>query len=1134
MKRIFLILACIVFYGGLFQPDLDAQAVYGSIYGVVTDTSGAAVVGADVVVRDTTKGTSSTVQTNQSGAYTAQHLIPDTYDVTVEAKGYKTFESQGIQVNADTSAEVNGQLAAGGSDQTVIVNGGTPVLKTDRADVATVLSQEQTENLPNLSRNLTSFELLIPGAQQLGWSHASDENPQGSQQIQINGQLPFATGYLLDGAENQDPNLGIIVINPPLDSVAETKVTTQNFDAEFGKAIAGIVAVQTKSGSNELHGSTFEYRHSDAQLARDPFTQFAPDPVSGKYIPPVLYNQFGGSLGGPIVKNHVFFFGDYQGVRQKTGASFFQSVPTALARSTCEGAGPCNLSEYLQGGQGQVYDPNTGDATGTGRVPFTGNLVPKDRLSPAALNLIKLIPAPNLAGITNNYVASGSGNFSTNAADGRVDAQVTDVLHMFGRYSYFGSQEIGPTALGAAGGSGFGIGGYGGESFGRNQSAIIGGDYAVTPSLLTDFRLGFFRLRVLTQKYDNSDFASSIGIPGLNNNSFSAGAPAFFIDGQSSLGSGLNVNRCNCDLIQKENQFQIVNNWTKILGNHSVRFGGDLRYLQQYRVEGAPNQAGELTFAASATSNPSNTIPGGLGLGTLLLGQTTFFQRYIQNIGNAEDREKEVFSFVQDTWRANNKLTLTYGLRWEIYFPQTVNGAGKGSLLDLNTGDLLIAGYGGIGTNMNVNTSFKTFSPRVGIAYQVSKDTVVRLGYGRSYDMGTFGSIFGEGPTENLPVVANQALTAAASIDSVFKLDAGPPTYAIPAIPASGRIPLPNGTSAHVRPFNMTIPTVDAWNASLQQQLGHATALELAYVGNKGTHNMFDGGGTFNPNQPTIAGFTPGSNTNLRRPYYAKFGWTQDLTYQLGENSGGYEALQVKLEHRYTDGLQLLANYSWSKADVYQADYFDIDPRVNYGPSSYNRANTFNLSGLYDLPFGHKKLLLRDSPGWLNQIVGGFTLNGNLTASSGYPFTYSYSECSNDRDTGPCRPDKTGDADLGSRSFDPISHSVTFFNPVAPLTYNGAQSGVFRRPELAQFGNVGNNSAFGPGEVNLDLALNKSFSFLERYSLQLRAEAYNSLNHPNYATPNGCVDCSLDANPGKITDVELPMRQLQFSGRITF
>ncbi len=1126
-----------------------AQAVYGSIYGTVTDATGAAVPGAKIVVTDTNKGTSSTITSNESGEYSAKNLIPDVYSVRVEAAGFKAYESRGLQVSADVAAQVNAAMAIGGATEEIVVTGETPVLKTDRADISVVLSSQQTENLPNLGRNLTSFELLIPGSQQMGWSHASDENPQGSQQIIINGQLPFSTDYLLDGAENEDPNLGIIVINPNLDSIQETKITTQNFDAEFGKSIAGVVSVQTKSGSNQIHGSAFEYRHSDAQLARDPFTQYAPDSLTGRYIPPTVYNQFGGTLGGPIRKNKLFFFGDYQGVRQKTGASFYQTVPTALVHTSCTTTAFCDLSQYIQlqsgapVGQGQIYDPTT-SATGN-RTPFAGNLIPKARVSPAALNLLALLPLPNVPAtgnqiINNNYVASGSGGFNTNSADLRIDGQVSDKFHAFGRYSYFGSTEDGPTALGAAGGNGFGIGGYGGHSLGRNQSAIGGGDYQLTSKLSTDFRLGFFRLRVNTKKYDDTAFATRVGIPGLNVSPTSQGAPAFAVDGLSSFGSGLNVNRCNCDLTQIENQFQIVDNWTKQVGNHSIRFGGDLRYLQQYRIEGAPNQAGELTFAAAATSNPGASaaggtgIPGGQGLATLLLGESTFFQRFVQLQGNAEDRERQLFFFGQDTWRATDKLTLNYGIRYELYPPEYVNGVGKGSNLDFTTGNLLVAGVAGISKAMNVKTTYGTVAPRFGLVYQAHPNTVVRMGYGRSYDIGTFGSIFGEGPTENLPVVANQQLTSPSNVSYAFNIDAGPTAPAPVVIPASGMIPLPNGVSAHARPTTMTLPTVDAWNAAVQQQFGHATSMEIAYVGNKGSHNLYDGGGAYNPNQPTIQGFTPGSNTNLRRPYFAKYGWTQDITYFKGNNSGTYEALQTKVEHRYSNGFTLLANYTWSKSLVYQSDYFNIDPRVNYGPSSYNRQNTFNMSGVYELPFGHGKMFATHANGLLNGVIGGYTLNGDMTASSGYTFTYSYNECGNDRDTGPCRPDKISSPDLGKRKFDPNDHSVVFFTPVAALKTNGAVSGAFGRPQLAHFGNIGNNTGFGPGELLVDLALNKSFKLYDRLNVQFRAEAYNAFNHPNLGNPNSCVDCDASQRPGKITDINGTMRQLQFSGRFQF
>jgi hypothetical protein len=580
------------------------------------------------------------------------------------------------------------------------------------------------------------------------------------------------------------------------------------------------------------------------------------------------------------------------------------------------------------------------------------------------------------------------------------------------------------------------------------------------------------------------------------------------------------------------------------MGNHTIKFGADLRYLQQYRVEGSPNQTGEITFNATATGNPAPTAGnavGGLGLGTFLLGEVTSFQRYVQAVANAEDREKQTFFYAQDTWRASNKLTLNYGLRYEIYFPATVNGKGKGSLLDLNTGNLMVAGYGNIGTNFNIGPSLTTFAPRLGIAYQASPKTVVRVGYGRSYDIGMWGYVFGEGPTENLPVVANQNLTSSSSYTYNFDLASGPPAAQIPQVPSSGLLPLPNGISVRTRPFKMVIPTIDAWNLTVQQQLTPTMSFSLAYVGSKGTHNLFDGGGSWNPNQPTVVGYAKGLDQNARRPYYNRFGWTQDLTYFYGVNNNTYNALQASFNKTFSKGLQFISNYTWSKAMGYQADYFDIDPRVNYGPSDLNRGQVFNMSGIYELPVGRNKQFASSVPGWVNQIIGGYTLNGDLTWTGGLPFTLGYAECSREIDVGPCRPNKIGGGEsMSAGSFDAADHSVTYFNPVQPFTGPGNVSGQYAEPLPEHFGNIGNDSSTGPGFFNTDLAVNKDFNIYESVKLQLRAEAYNAFNHVNYGNPNSCIDCVESGNPGKIKDILYSgpfgstMRQLQFSARINF
>ena len=463
------------------QP-ANAQAVYGSVYGTVTDSTGAVVPGAKITVTDVSKGTAVTTQTNGSGEYRVDHLIPDTYSVEAEAPNFQSSSTPNVIVYADTAPKVDLTLNVGSTGTTVQVTIAAPVLQTDRADVSTILNPRAVEQLPNLNRNFTSFELLTPGTTYIGWSVGQDTNPQQSEQIEVNGQLPFATGYELDGTENQDPIQGVEVINPNLDAVSEMKVTSQNYDAEFGNAVAGLVTAQTKSGANEFHGSAFEYRRSDWTQARDPFTQFGPNA-----IPSFLHNQFGGSVGGPIMKDKVFFFGDYQGLRERTGTTILTTVPTALAKSTCTSGGTCDLSDYLNPSLGggviyQAYDPETNINGPTGRTAFANNQIPFGRLSTPAVNLMKDMPAPNFGNgsIFDNYTGSGSGGFNTDQFDVRIDDQIKPTFHTFGRYTRFNSSLNGAPVFGAAGGPGFGLNNFAGADSVVDQNVAAGGDYALT------------------------------------------------------------------------------------------------------------------------------------------------------------------------------------------------------------------------------------------------------------------------------------------------------------------------------------------------------------------------------------------------------------------------------------------------------------------------------------------------------------------------------------------------------------------------------------------------------------------------------------------------------------------------------
>src|SRR3984885_7311704 len=384
---------------GLWTPIASGQAVFGSILGTATDPSGAGVANAKIKVTSQTRSTVTETTSNESGNYAVTHLIPDVYTVHFEAQGFKSLEFKDITVSADTGTDINGQFEIGSATEQVEVTAEAPQLKTDRADVAVEFNAKYVEDLPVLNRNFTNFELMTPGTQKLGWSHAATENPQGGGQIFVNGQHFSGTGFELDGTDNQDPILGIIVINPNLDAVTEAKMTAADFDAEFGKAIAGLFTVQTKSGSNDVHGSGFWFRRTDATEAKNPFTQWDAEPgVAASPIPSSRWQQFGGSVGGPVIKNKLFFFADFQGTRQSSGITNLISVPTATVLSSCNPAtnatsstpGFCDLSEYLGatvgGSGGEVYAPatglQTGPTAGTGRALFAGNLIPLSRISP--------------------------------------------------------------------------------------------------------------------------------------------------------------------------------------------------------------------------------------------------------------------------------------------------------------------------------------------------------------------------------------------------------------------------------------------------------------------------------------------------------------------------------------------------------------------------------------------------------------------------------------------------------------------------------------------------------------------------------------------------------------------------------
>src|SRR5262245_41119236 len=851
------ILFLAILLSSLAPPAVYAQAVYGSIGGVITDSQGAVMPGVTVTVTSVERKTPDVVITNQSGVYIKDRLVPGKYEVKAELPGFKGAVFSDVNVSVDTQTQLNMKMDIGEVSENVTVAGFSPVLKTDRADVATTFDTNQINDLPVLDRNFTKFILLTPGTQQLQWQHAASENPQGSTQTMVNGQHFSGTGYQLDGTENRDPILGIIVINPNFDAIQETKITSQNYDAEFGQATAGVVSVQTRSGTNALHGTAFAFHLDDRFQERNPFSQSQPDPITGKFIPDTNRNQFGGSLGGPVQKDKVFFFGDYQGLRSKVGGSRLLTVPTAEARNG-------DLRAYGV----NIFDPRSG-ATPALRTQFPNNVIPTARLSPQALNILKLIPMPNRTGDSNgtlnNYVASGSETFDNDTFDVRLDDRINSRMNVFGRYSFARFNRNGPTAFGQGGGQE--LVSLGGVSQVKNQGLALGLDRTIGSKMTADVRFGWFKYKVNVLPFDfGTTPAADAGIPGLNlDQTFTSGLFAGFIGNDQDsrhiyFGSGLGVNRCNCPLDEDEKQWQIVGNVTRLMGNHTVKFGADVRRANNLRVPSDTHRSGELTFNTERTIGPNG---GGLPLASFLLGDVYKIARYISPTTDASEQQWRSAYYGQDTWRATSKMTLYYGLRLDIINPQSVNAAGNGGFLlgtvtdqqvDIPSPNIRVAGVGGIGLNGDVKNTLN-WAPRVGVTYQLNEKTVLRSGYGRSYDLGVFGSVFGHTVTQNLPVLSAQNLTAPNTFDALFNLRDGPPAPVFPAVPTNGLLPLPNGIFGRILPDEMHTPAVDAYNVTAQRELTSDISVEVAYVGNYGSRVFVGDGPDANPNQPTLAGF---------------------------------------------------------------------------------------------------------------------------------------------------------------------------------------------------------------------------------------------------------------------------------------
>ncbi len=1107
-----------------------AQQVFGSIFGTVTDPGGAAVAGAKVTISDLNKGTKFEILSDSAGNYNKGQLVPDTYTVTIEAPGFSKVLSSKLEVRVDEAARFDATMKVGDVTVEVEVTAAAPLLQSDRADVAQTFTSQEINELPNIGRNLQSMELLQPGTAKLGWQHASDENPQGSVQMIISGQLFSAMGYELDGTTNQDPILGIIVINPTFDSISESKQALQNFDAEFSYVGGGTTSYSTKSGTNAFHGDAFEY----LQLNTPGFTTFAANPFVPGPSAPYRQNQFGGSIGGRIIKDKLFFFGDAQLNRQSLGSGLLLSVPDAANRTG-------NFSDYLAYNKVyQIYDPTTGNpATGVGRTPYPNNTIPTSQLSPQALAIMAYWPSPNtqqIAGapFVNNYAVNGAVAVTGNDWDTREDYYLNQKNVIFGRYSSQQYTQVAPGAFGfAAGGPNFGN--YAGSSASHQQSIALGWTTTISPTMVNEFRFGWMRYHVFDVPNGyGTDPATAAGIPGLNlDKTYTSGMPYFDVSAPNNdykLGYALGVNQCNCPLTQTETQYQFVDNFSKTVGKHTFKFGADLRYAQNLRVPSDSHRAGELTFNGGLTgvvpvAGQSQTT--GIGLATFLLGDVTNFQRYVSTSTNAMEHQPRLFFYGQDTWRPTAKITVNYGLRWEMVFPESVNGPGNGATLNLNNGLMYVFGEGGVSSHGIQNMNWKNFAPRLGVAYQLDTKTVIRSGFGVGYDLGVFGSNFGHNVTQNPPTLSNQSIQPANGFSDVFTLSQGPATLAPVTVSSSGTFPLPPGINPKFRPAEITLPTTYQYNITIQRQLTAKIAATAGYVGNQNRHGFIGTGQSINPNE---AVFVPGvSNTNLDRPYYNKFGWTNDLSYYCNCSNEDYNSFQATVKVNALQGWTLQGSYTYQRqwGDGWRYDsnyYFNYDRAAGQGYTSQLPRQQYTFAQIYAIPFGRGLKYGSSINKAADYAVGGWMVSGIMTYYSGFPWQPTLENYGSgiQPNQGPNnRPNiGTGSVYAGAKG-----NRAQWFV--------GGVGGAFLFPASNTFGNYPIDVLFGPQFIQQDLSLSKNFRLTEKVGFVLRTDARNAFNHTNMGTPNSDVQ---SPSAGQITGLAggANMRSLQFSGTVRF
>ncbi|MBL8226946.1 MAG: TonB-dependent receptor [Bryobacterales bacterium] len=1072
-----------------------SQAVNGTLVGTVSDSSGALVANAKVTLVATQTGISQTAQTNQSGNYSFPNLQPGLYRVEVEITGFRKAIRDQIDVLVNSTARADLTLQPGQINESITVAAEAAVLQTDRSDTGRKIETKTLADMPlAYNRNFQNLVNLVPGATRSFRPHSEFFNVQDSLSTRVNGQSRLSNNVQLEGVDNNHRTGLLTAMIPSIEALQTVDVTTSNYEAELGRAGGAVMNVNFKSGTNDLHGSVYHFNRVSRLAAR---------PFFANSKPVTTVNNFGFTLGGPIVKNKIFYFANYQGIRDRRGDFHQATIPMMAFRQ-----GNLNWSRGTD-----IYDPATGSADGTNRTPFANRTIPTSRISPIARRILELIPAPVNSAELQNFQTSTVRQKDTNGGDIKVDWQLTDKDRVSIRYSRQDSEIFDPPIYGVRGG---GIRDFAGTGIQRATNGAINYTRVWSPSLVTEVRTGIMYYRNDAQNADiNLKTSEELGIPGVNVSDFTGGISNIQINGFSNPVVGYSA---SLPWERGETNLNFIVNNTKIIGNHTIKFGVDYRRNRDELLQNQTfNPRGRFNFREGTTILAVRNAAGQLATGSPQSFANSFAS-FLLDAPNELGRDLPLifptflqnpfFSYVQDKWQVSQKLTVDIGVRHELWPPPLPRVRGGFSNFIPFTNSLEVAGVGNIPMNLGRKTYWTSFAPRFGMAYRFNEKTVFRGGYGISWV-----PLADNGYAFNFPVRENNSFQAASAFVTAGSMREGFPAFRPFPVPSSGIInPAPASVFNYIRP-DVREAYVQSWNIAVQRQLPRSLVFEVAYVGNKGTG--ITGVENMNP------GLSIGDGAN-GQPFNRLFGRRDAINNIYFGTNSNYHSMQVKLDRRFSNGFALTTAYTWAKAiDSIGADNggfrYYINPSRNRGRADGDVRHVFVQSYIYELPFGKGKQMLTSGPAaW---IAGGWQLNGVLTAQTGGPFNLGVPGGIVNA------PGNSNDPNLvgAYRVTKGVGTHTTWFDPSA-----------FAQPAAGTFGTVGRNTFTGPGLFNLDASLFRKFAITERFVAELRVESFNFTNTPKFNNPNGDIT---SPNFGRVVGAQGPPngpREFQIGLKVTF